>query len=137
MPWLCSLLAALLLQAPAPPSTLKATIRMSIVNIDVPAVRDGGKPSPYGNFGPLLTQLLTPEGPVDIQYLIDGDQTRADVQGRLATLPRGSIVLQKMGEDVIRVINPGNKTWYEIPANQNLGVLLGTPDVTMEPMNEK
>jgi hypothetical protein len=85
----------------------------------------------------LLTQLLTPEGPVDIQYLIAGDQTRADVQGRLATLPKGSIVIQKLGEDVIRVINPGNKTWYEIPANQNLGVLLGTPDVTIEPLNER
>jgi hypothetical protein len=118
-------------------ATIKATIRMSIVKIDVPPLRVGEKPSPYGNFGPLLTQLLTPEGPVDIQYLIAGDQTRADVQGRLATLPRGSIVIQKMGEDVIRVVNPGNKTWYEIPANQNLGVLLGTPDVTIEPMNER
>jgi hypothetical protein len=35
------------------------------------------------------------------------------------------------------VANPGNKTWYEIPANQNLGVLLGTPDVTIEPTGEK
>jgi len=140
MPWLCSLLAVVLLQtgqAPAAPATLKATIRMSIVKIDVPPLKEGEKPSPYGNFGPLLTQLLTPEGPVDIQYLIAGDQTRADVQGRLATLPRGSIVIQKMGEDVIRVVNPGNKTWYEIPSNQNLGVLLGTPDVNIEPMNER
>jgi len=137
MPWLCSLLAAVLLQTVTPTVTLKATIRMSIAKVDVPPLKAGEKPSPYGNFGPLLTQLLTPEGPVDIQYLIAGDQTRADVQGRLATLPKGSIVLQKMGEDVIRVINPGNKTWYEIPANQNLGVLLGAPDVIIEPMNER
>jgi len=103
----------------------------------VPAVRDDVKPSPYGNFGPLLTQLLTPEGPVDIQYVIAGDQTRAEVQGRLATLPRGSVVLQKIGEEMIRVLNPGNKTWYEIPANQNLGVLLGTPDVAIQPTGDK
>jgi len=121
---------------PAPPTTLKATIKMSVAKIDMPAVRDEVKPTPYGNFGPLLMQLLTPEGPVDIQYIIAGEQTRADVQGRLATLPRGSVVLQKMGDESIRVINPGNKTWYEIPANQNLGVLLGTPDVTIEPTGE-
>jgi hypothetical protein len=122
--------------APSAPVTLKATIKMSVAQIDVPA-RDDEKPSAYGNFGPLLRMLLTPEGPVDIQYVIAGDQTRADVQGRLATLPRGSVVLQKMGEDAIRVLNPGNKTWYEIPANQNLGVLLGTPDISIEPTGEK
>ena len=132
------LLALLALdQSPAPAPTLKATIRMSIAKSAAPALRDGERPSPYGNFGPLLTQLLTPEGPVDIQYVIAGDQTRADVQGRLATLPKGSVVLQKMGDETIRVVNPGNKTWYEIPANQNLGVLLGTPDVTIEPTGEK
>lgn len=119
------------------PATLKATIRMSIARIDAPPLREGQKPSPYGNFGPLLTQLLTPEGPVDIQYVIAGDQTRADVQGRLATLPKGSVVMQKMGDASIRVVNPGNKTWYEIPANQNLGILLATPDVTIEPTGEK
>jgi hypothetical protein len=41
-----------------------------------------------------------------------------------------------MGEDSIRVINPTNKTWYEIPANQNLGVLLGVPDFMIEPTSE-
>src|SRR3954463_4794863 len=129
-------------QAPAPqaaPSaavTLKATIKMSGAQIDVPA-RDDEKPSAYGNFGPLLRMLLTPEGPVNIQYVIAGDQTRADVQGRLATLPKGSIVLQKMGDESIRVLNPNNTTWYEIPANQNLGVLLGAPDVTIEPTGER
>ena len=125
-------------QAPvaAAPISLKATIKMSVAKIDTPAVRDDQKPTPFGNFGPLLMQLLTPEGPVDIQYVIAGDQTRADVQGRLATLPRGSVVLQKMGDESIRVMNPGNKTWYEIPASQNLGVLLGTPDVTIKPTGE-
>jgi hypothetical protein len=123
--------------APAPPQTLKATIRMSIAKIDAPAPPIGDKATAYGNFGPLISQLLTPEGAVDIQYLIAGDQSRAEAKGRLATLPPGSIVLQKMGDDFIRVLNPANKTWYEIPANQNLGALLGTPDVTIEPANEK
>lgn len=137
-----TLLLAWLLQAaapaPVPPTaTLKATIRMSIAKIDAPPLKDGERPSPYGNFGPLLTQLLTPEGAVDIQYVIVGAQTRADVQGKLATLPKGSVVIQKMGDDVIRVLNPNNRTWYEIPANQNLGVLLGTPDVTIEPTAER
>jgi hypothetical protein len=130
------LLLSFLLQAPAQaaaPATLKATIRMSIARIEAPPLKEGERPSPYGNFGPLLTQLLTPEGAVNIQYVIAGEQTRADVQGRLATLPKGSVVIQKMGDETIRVLNPNNLTWYEIPANQNLGVLLGTPDVTIEP----
>jgi hypothetical protein len=122
---------------PAAAPTLKATIRMSFAKIEAPPLREGERPSPYGNFGPLLTQLLTPEGPVDIQYVIAGEQTRADVQGRLAALPKGSVVIQKMGDQTIRVLNPGNRTWYEIPTNQNLGVLLGTPDVTIEPTGEK
>jgi hypothetical protein len=138
--WLIALLAqapAAASGAPAPAATLKATIRMSIAKIDAPAPPIGDKATAYGNFGPLLSQLLTPDGPVDIQYLIAGEQSRAEVKGRLATLPSGSIVLQKVGEDTIRVVNPGNKTWYEIPANQNLGALLGTPDVAIEPAGEK
>jgi len=132
---LCSLLTGALLQAPP---ALKTTIRMSIVQTDsaLPTLADG-KASPYGNFGPLLKQLLTPDGPVMIDYVISGEQSRADVKGKLATLPEGSIVLQKMGEDAIRVLNPRNKTWYEIPANQNLGTLLGTPDITIEPVGEQ
>jgi hypothetical protein len=132
-----ALSAAQAAQAASPPVTLKTTIKMSVAKIETPAVRDDQKPTPYGNFGPLLMQLLTPEGPVEIQYVIAGSQTRADVQGRLATLPRGSVVLQKMGDDSIQVLNPTNKTWYEIPANQNLGVLLGVPDFTLEPTGEK
>jgi len=123
-------------QAPAPTTGLKATIRISIVKLDTPAVREGEKPPPYGNFGPLLTQLLTPEGAVDIQYTIAGGETRADILGRLATLPKGTVVYQRVGEDAIRVANPSNKTWYELPASQNLGALLGVPDVTMEPAGE-
>ena len=132
-----SLLAVLVAQAPAS-TALKTTIRMSVVQIDsaMPSTADG-KPSPYGNFGPLIKQLLTPDGPVSIDYVIAGDQSRADVKGRLATLPQGSVVLQRLGEDTIRVLNPANKTWYEIPANQNLGTLLGTPNVTIEPAGEQ
>ena len=139
MALLCSLLLAVVAaQSPhveAAPATLKATIRMSVAKTDVP-LSGNATPAPYGNFGPLLTQLLTPAGAVDIQYTIAGDQTRADVTGQLATLPRGSVVLQRLGDPTIRVLNPGNKTWYAIPASQNLGVLLATPDVTMEPTGE-
>ncbi|HEX4567791.1 MAG TPA: hypothetical protein VH138_14230 [Vicinamibacterales bacterium] len=133
---LSSFLAALLLQAPTP--AIKTTIRMSVVAVDstLPPQADG-KPNPYGNFGPLIKQLLTPDGPVTIDYVISADQSRAEVKGKLATLPQGSVVLQKMGEDTIRVLNPSNKTWYEIPASQNLGTLLGTPDVTIEPAKEE
>lgn len=129
------LLASLVLQPP-PAAALKATIRLTVAKLDGPGA-SAAPATPYGNFGPLLTQLLTPEGPVSIVYTIAGSDTRADVQGQLATLPRGSVVLQRVGDEVIRVLNPNNKTWYEIPASQNLGALLGTPDVTVEPANER
>jgi hypothetical protein len=45
-------------------------------------------------------------------------------------------VLQRVGDEAIRVVDPNAKTWYELPASQNLGVLLGTPDVTIEPAGE-
>lgn len=130
-----ALLVAFVLQSPVT-TTLKATIRLSIAKVDGPGVSAPAQPA-MGNFGPLLTQLLTPDGAVDIQYTIAGDQTRAEVLGRLATLPRGSVVLQRVGDDTIRVMNPGNNTWYEIPASQNLGALLGTPDVTVAPTGDK
>jgi hypothetical protein len=129
-----ALATALVLQAPV--AGLKATLRLSVVKVDGPGASAPDRPTPYGNFGPLLLQLLTPAGPVEIDYTIAGDDTRADVRGQLATLPRGSVVLQRLGDEAIRVVNPGNRTWYEIPASQNLGVLLGTPDVTLEPAGE-
>jgi hypothetical protein len=133
--WHVALFAAFVMQAVlAPPSALKATIRLSVVKLDGPGV---SAPAQGANFGPLLMQLLTPQGAVDIQYTIAGDQTRAEVMGRLATLPQGSIVVQRLGDEMIKVLNPGNKTWYEIAASQNLGALLGTPDVTIEPTGEK
>jgi len=137
---IAGLIAVWLAQAAAqtpPPPTLKATIRMAVVQTDSPLVTADAKPNPYGNFGPLIKQLLTPGGAVDIDYVIADDQSRADIKGRLATLPEGSVVLQRVGDETIRVLNPSNRTWYEIPASQNLGTLLGTPDVTIEPTGEK
>lgn len=137
------LVAMLMMQRPDPAPradaapALRATIRMSVAKLDGPGPTAPAQSTPYGNFGPLLMQLVTPNGAVDIEYTIAGDETRADVKGQLATLPKGSVVLQRVGDESIRVINHSNKTWYEIPASQNLGALLGTPDVTMEPVGEQ
>lgn len=135
-----AVLSALVQQAPQPAApasasgvSLNAAIRLSVAKVDV-APQDAK--SPYGNFGPLIAQLLTPDGPVDIHYVIAADKSRAEVGGRLAALPRGTVVLQRAGEDSIRVLNPANKTWYEIPASQNPGAALGAPDVALEPTGE-
>jgi hypothetical protein len=119
--------------AAAPPA-LKATLRISVMKIDAPPA--ASTQNPYGELGGLLARMLAPEGPVDIDYIVAGDSMRADVRGRLATLPRGSIVLQRLGEPTLRILNPGNKTWFELPTDQNLGALLGAPDVQMEPTAE-
>ena len=79
--------------------------------------RAGRRPrQPFGNMGALIAQILTPDGPVEIDYLIAGDSTRGEVRGRLAAFPRGTIVLQHLHDDAIKVLNPENKTWYELPA---------------------
>ncbi len=118
----------------ATPSALKATVRISVTKIDAPA--SSAAEHPYGQLGVLLARMLAPEGPVDIDYLVAGDSMRADVRGRLATLPPGSIVLQRVGDSTLRILNPGNKTWYELSTDQNLGQLIGAPDVQIEPTNE-
>lgn len=117
----------------AAPAALKARLRLSVVKIEAPAA---AAPDPYGELGGLLARMLAPEGPVDIDYVVAGDSMRADVQGRLATLPRGSIVLQRVGDAAMRILNPGNKTWYALSTDQNVGGLLGAPDVQVEPTGE-
>jgi hypothetical protein len=129
--------AGVLMQAPpapvpaaAAPAALQASLRITVARVEVPA---SSAENPYGQLGALLARMLAPEGPVDIDYVVAGDSMRADVRGRLATLPRGSIVLQRAGEPTLRILNPGNKTWFELPADQNMGALLGAPDVQLEP----
>jgi hypothetical protein len=119
--------------AAAAPSALKATLRISVIKIDEPAAT---AENPYGQLGGLLARMLAPEGPVDIDYIVAGDSMRADVRGRLATLPRGSVVLQRVGEPTLRILNPANKTWFELPTDSNMGALLGAPDVQIEPTQD-
>jgi hypothetical protein len=136
------LLAALVLliaqqaaQAPAPPRPggLSTTLRLTIAKVDVPA---DAPASPLGNLGPLIAQLLTPDGPVEIEYLVSGTSTRGEIRGRLAAFTRGTIVLQDVREDTLKVLNPVNRTWYTLPASGNLGAMIGTPDVQLQPTGE-
>jgi hypothetical protein len=136
-----TLFLSLLLQAPAPQATppapqksetIEAVIRLGFNKIDVPA----GTAGPYAAFAPLLEQMLTPEGPADIRYTVSAEAMRAEIVGRLGPLPRGSIVLQRIGEPSMQVLNPAQKTWYEVSANQTLGMLLGTPDIDLQPTGE-
>ena len=39
--------------------------------------------------------------------------------------PRGTIVLQQLRDDAIKVLNPDNKTWYELPATPASARMLG------------
>jgi len=138
-----AVLAALALQqGPAPPAapaaadapSLKATLRLSVARVDAPAA---GTASPYAGLGALLMQMLTPEGPVTITYVVSGDAMRADIDGRVAALPRGTVVLQHVGDPTLRVLNPTQKTWYELPASVSLGAQVGAPDVVVEPTGER
>src|SRR2546423_567846 len=116
-----------LASSPAP-SALKATIRFNIAKVPGPS---DAPASPLGNLGPLIVQLLTPDGPVEIDYVVAGDATRGELRGRLATFGRGTIVLQRMGDDSIKVLNPANKTWYALPAASTPGALIAAPDVQL------
>lgn len=121
---------------PAPPhtssNTVEAVIRLGFNRVDVPA----GTAGPYAAFAPIVAQMLTPEGPADIRYTVSAEAMRAEIVGRIGPLPRGSIVLQRIGEPSMQVLNPAQKTWYEIPSDQTLGMLLGTPDIDLQPTGE-
>ena len=130
------LLVALQQQVPpaAPPVSLQMSLRLSVAKVDAPAPAAA---NPYAAFGPLLARMLTPEGPVDITYQVSAAGMRAQVEGRLAALPPGTILLQRVGESTMRVLNPQQKTWYELPEARNVGALLGTPDVDIQPAHER
>jgi hypothetical protein len=135
------LILALLLGAPQQAQTtasssaaLKATIRLQIAKVAAP---DASPDTALGNVGPIVTTLLTPDGPVDIDYVVAGESMRGDVQGRLGMFTRGTIILQRVGEDSIKVMNPGNHTWFELPASATLGSTMSAPDVQMEPTGER
>ena len=131
------LFVALQSQAPAPaapPVSLQMSMQLSIAKVDTPVPETS---SPYAAFGPLLARMLTPEGPVSISYQVSAEGMRAQVDGRLAMLPSGTILLQRVGESSLRVLNPQQKTWYELPQAQNVGALLGTPDVDIQPAHER
>lgn len=120
-------------QAPAAAPALKATIRLQIGKV---AAADAGVDGPLGNLGPIISTLLTPDGPVDIDYVVAGESMRGDVHGRLGMFTRGTIILQRVGEDAIKVMNPGNRTWFELPASASLASTMSAPDVQMEPTGE-
>ena len=128
------LLVALQQQKVVQPPALQMTMRLSIAKVDAPAP---ATPNPYTGFGALLAQMLTPDGPVAITYHVSAGGMRAEVGGRLATLPSGTVLLQRTGETTMRVLNPLQKTWYELPQGQNPGTLLGTPDIVVQPTGDR
>ena len=128
-----ALLIAQQTPAPAPaataPQALKAVLRLSVAKVDVPA---DAPPSPLGNLGPLLAQLLTPDGAVEIEYVVAGESTRGEIRGRLAAFARGTIVLQDVRDDALKILNPANRTWYTLPATSSLGAMIDTPDTQLQ-----
>ncbi|HTI37433.1 MAG TPA: hypothetical protein VL484_07755 [Vicinamibacterales bacterium] len=139
---LFALLLSLFVQAgvlPAQPSpavrasdSLEATIRIAFAKTGTMA----GDAGPYAAFGPILVQMLTPEGPAEIRYTVSEDAMRAELVGRVGPLPRGTVVLQRVGETTMQVLNPEQKTWYAVSSEQTLGLLLGTPDIDIQPTGE-
>jgi hypothetical protein len=137
IPLILSLLLGAQLQAQTTTTSspaLKATIRLQIAKVAAP---DASPDTALGNLGPIVATLLTPDGPVDIDYVVAGESMRGDVQGRLGMFTRGTIILQRVGEDSITVMNPGNHTWFELPATATLGSTMSAPDVQMEPTGER
>ena len=118
---------------PTAAPALKATIRLQVGKVAAP---DANADAPLGNLGPIISTLLTPDGPVDIDYVVAGESMRGDVHGRLGMFTRDTVILQRLSEDVIKVMNPGNRTWFELPASASLGSTMSAPDVQMEPTGE-
>jgi hypothetical protein len=137
IPLILSLLLGAQLQAQTTTTSspaLKATIRLQIAKVAAP---DASPDTALGNLGPIVATLLTPDGPVDIDYVVAGESMRGDVQGRLGMFTRGTVILQRGGEDSVQVLNLGNHTWFELPATATLGSTMSAPDVQMEPTGER
>jgi hypothetical protein len=119
-----------LAQAPAPSiQGLKATMRLEIARVAPPPNAD--KNNPYAALGPILMQMLTPDGPVTMDWAGGVEGVRATLKSRLSVLPAGSVVVQRTGASVIHVLDPERRTYFEVPARAATESGAAVPDLQL------
>ncbi len=83
----------------------------------------------------MFKKMVLPEGPVDVKLITDGQSVRTEMNGTMATLTKGSIVLYPAGQADGYVIDPAAKTYYvlKVQAPQMpAGVTLPKPEVSVK-----
>ena len=131
------LLLAILLAAQAPaaaPVGLKATMRLEIARVTPAPGAD--RSSPYAGLGPLMMQMLTPDGPVTMEWAGGAEGVRATLKSRLSILPAGSVVLQRTGAPAIQVLDPERRTYFEVPAAAATESGAAVPDLQLRATGE-
>ena len=125
----------LLMQPPlAAPIGLKASMRLEIARVAPAPGAD--KSSPYAGLGPVMMQMLTPDGPVTMEWAGGVEGVRATLKSRLSVLPAGSVVLQRTGASVIHVLDPERRTYFEVPAKAASESGAAVPDLQLRPTGE-
>lgn len=131
------LLLMMALAAP-PASGLTATIRVEVARVAAEGNGASEAPGSLAGLGPVLAQMLTPDGPVDMTWYADGNGVRATIAQRLSLLPAGAIVIQRRQAPQIEVLNPSAQTYYEMPSatSTSLDAMAGVPDLQIRPTGE-
>jgi uncharacterized protein DUF4412 len=113
---------------------LKASMRLEIARVTPAPGAD--KSSPYAGLGPLMMQMLTPDGPVTMEWAGGAEGVRAALKSRLSILPAGSIVVQRTGAAVIQVLDPERRTYFEVPAASASESGAAVPDLQLRATGE-
>ncbi|HEX5475966.1 MAG TPA: hypothetical protein VFX12_15005 [Vicinamibacterales bacterium] len=117
----------------APPAALEASMRIEIARVATPG---GSEAGPYAALGPIVAQMLTPDGAVDMDWYGSAGGVRATLHERLSMLPAGAVVVQRAGAAAIQVMNPAARTYFDLPAAAAADGGSGVPDVVLQPTGE-
>jgi hypothetical protein len=56
--------------------------------------------------------MMFPNGPVEMEYVTDGESVRTELRGQMAMLKKGSIILYQAGKTDGVVLDPAEKTYW-------------------------
>lgn len=84
-----------------------------------------------------LKQMVFPQGPVEMEFLTDGQSVRTEMRAQMATMPKGAIVLYPAGQTDGYVLNTAEKTYYVMKPPQAPvlpgGMTLPKPEIAVKP----
>jgi hypothetical protein len=119
---------------------LRVVMKSEIVEVE-PEGDAGATQAGMMAMGPMMKQMLMPEGVVEFVTLASGDALRMEYRNAMALFPKGSIVLRPSGSDDMFVLDSVQKTFFKAPggAAGRMSPMAGMgvePQVTVTPTGE-